>query len=112
MLRNCGEARDQLNDMNPANLYFIAVGRFPFQINDHLTVVVLAPVPDLVSVGVLLDGEALKMFEEPPSDLVACRPRSGPPGPMMVSKWGARRHDYVRRGLSNLSPLTPRNVEM
>ena len=46
----------------------LAPGRFPFQRTSRLAVVVMALVDDVVIVGLFLDGELVRMTEEPAGD--------------------------------------------
>ena len=41
-----------------------APGRFSFQINERLAVVVMTPIEDVVIVGEFFDGELVRMTEE------------------------------------------------
>jgi hypothetical protein len=42
-----------------------ASARFPFQLTDRLTVVVMHPAEEVAVVGYFFDGQLLRMVEEP-----------------------------------------------
>ncbi len=52
-----------------------APGRYPFHLTDRLGVVVMTPIEDVVLVGLLLDGELVRMTEEAAGEAERTRTR-------------------------------------